>query len=146
MVQVLATQWNPCHTKTSQETEKNLRKLTETVAEAKSYSYGQFIRSILKNHHGIIEQLHFINQRQAELQNELYVEQMNRHQPYCCNLDRMICGGRILWNAVAVCEMTKTSWQRGNFKMNEDLGNPSSICFVRGGIWEEDILIAEIEE
>ena len=30
--------------------------------------------------------------------------------------------------------------------MNEDLANPSRTCFVRGGIWEEDILIAEIEE
>ena len=44
VVQVLATQWNPCRTKTSQETEKNLRKLTGTVAEAKSYSYRQIIR------------------------------------------------------------------------------------------------------
>ena len=26
--------------------------------------------------------------------------------------------------------MTKTSWQTGNLKMNEDLGNPSSTCFV----------------
>ena len=69
VVQVLATQWNPCQTKTSQETEKNLRKLTETVAEAKSY-----VASIVKNYHGIIEQLQLINQRQAELQNELYVE------------------------------------------------------------------------
>ena len=43
VVQVLATQWNPCQTKNSQETEKYLRKLTETGAEAKSYSYVQFI-------------------------------------------------------------------------------------------------------
>ena len=42
MVQVFAIQWNPCQTKTSQETEKNLRKFTETIAEAKSYSYVQF--------------------------------------------------------------------------------------------------------
>ena len=28
----------------------------------------------------------------------------------------MISGGWILWNAVAVCEMTKTSWQAGNLK------------------------------
>ena len=34
----------------------------------------------------------------------------------------MISGGRILWNAIAVCEMTKTYWQTGNIKMNEDLG------------------------
>ena len=39
VVQVLATQWNPCLAKTSQETEKNLRKFTE----AKSYPYVQFI-------------------------------------------------------------------------------------------------------
>ena len=32
--------------------------------------------------------------------------------------------GRILWNAVAICEMTKTFWQTGHLKMNEDLGNP----------------------
>ena len=42
VVQVLATQWNPRQTKTLQETEKNLRKLTENVSEAKSYSYRQF--------------------------------------------------------------------------------------------------------
>ena len=34
----------------------------------------KILASIVKNHHGIIEQLHFIDQRQAELQNELYVE------------------------------------------------------------------------
>ena len=44
VVQIIVTQWNPCQTKTSQETEKNLRKLKETVAEAKSYSHRQFIR------------------------------------------------------------------------------------------------------
>ena len=44
----------------------------------------------------------------------------------------MISGGRILWNATAVCEMTRTSWQTGYLKMNEDLGNPSRTCFVRG--------------
>ena len=41
---ILATQWNPCQTKTSQEMEKNLRKLTEAVAEARSCSCRQFIR------------------------------------------------------------------------------------------------------
>ena len=58
----------------------------------------------MKNYHRIIEQLHFINQRQAELQNELYVEQKReRHQPYYCNLDRMISGSRILWHAFTIC-------------------------------------------
>ena len=41
-VQDLATQWNAWQTKTSQETEKNLRKRTDTVAEAKKL----FIRTI----------------------------------------------------------------------------------------------------
>ena len=43
----------------------------------------------------------------------------------------MISGGWILWNAIAVCEMTKT-WQTGNLKMNKDLGNPSRTSSVRG--------------
>ena len=122
VVQVLATQRNPCQTKTSQETEKNLRKVPQPLQKPKVNSYVQlifYLASIVKNYHGIIEQLHFIDQRQAEMQNEL-------------NLDRMISGGRILWNAVAICEMTKTSWQNGNLKMNEDLKNPSRTCFVRG--------------
>ena len=69
------------------------------------------------------------------------------HQPSNCDLDRMISGGGwILWNAIAVCVMTKTSWQTGNLKMNEDSVNPSRTCSVRGRSLEEDILIAEIEE
>ena len=32
--------------------------------------------------------------------------------------------------------MTKTSWQTGNLKINEELGNPSRTCFVRG--WKLD--------
>ena len=32
------------------------------------------LASSMKNYHGIIEQLHLIDQRQAKLQNELYVE------------------------------------------------------------------------
>ena len=90
------------------------------------------LASIVKNYHGIIEQLHFINQTQAELQHELYVEQKKRHQPCYCNLDRVISGGWILWNAVAVCEMTTTSWQTGNLKINEDLWKLSRTCSVRG--------------
>ena len=43
VVQDLTTQWKPCQTKTSQETEKDVRKFTETVAGAKSYSYVQIL-------------------------------------------------------------------------------------------------------
>ena len=47
LVQDLAIQWiqsYPCETKTSQETEKNLTKVSRAVAEAKSYSYERSIR------------------------------------------------------------------------------------------------------
>ena len=37
----------------------------------------------------------------------------------------MISGGRILWNAIAICERSKTSWQTGKLRMNEDPGNHS---------------------
>ena len=58
----------------------------------------------------------------------------------------MISGGWILWNAFAVCEMTKTSWQTGSLQMNEDLGSFWDIICSQGEFWEEDILIVEIEE
>ena len=33
----------------------------------------------------------------------------------------MISGGLILWNPIAICEMSKTSWQTGKHRMNKDL-------------------------
>ena len=132
VVQFLAIQWNPCNTKTLQETEKNSWKFPEPSQRPFRRTFYYNLASIVKNYHGIIEQPHFIDQKQAELQNELYVEWKKWHQPYYCNLDRLISGGWILWHATVVCEMTKTSWQTGNLKMNEDLENPSRTCFVRG--------------
>ena len=80
-------------------------------------------------------------------------------------------GGLILPNAFAICEMSQTSWQTGNLKMNEDLENHSKdlgaqrdkarihqfgrkifpgifpgYALIARGIWGEDILIAEIEK
>ena len=34
-------------------------------------------------------------------------------------------GGQILWNATAVCEMSKTSWQTGKRRSKDDLENHS---------------------
>ena len=62
------------------------------------------------------------------------------------NLDRMISGGRILWNAVAICEMTKTSWQNGNLKWTKIWRILPGRALFAGRIWEEDILTAEIQE
>ena len=37
----------------------------------------------------------------------------------------MKSGGKIPWNGITICRMSKTSWQTGNLKMNEDLVNHS---------------------
>ena len=33
-------------------------------------------------------------------------------------------GGHTLWNALAICEMSKTSWQKGKLLMNRRFGEP----------------------
>ena len=58
----------------------------------------------------------------------------------------MISGDRILRNAVAICEMTKTFWQTGNLKINEDLENPSRTCFARGESFRKKTEIEELEK
>ena len=39
-------------------------------------------------------------------------------------------GGLILWNAIAICEMSKTSWQKGKLLMKDDLENHSKGPFI----------------
>ena len=46
-------------------------------------------------------------------------------QQYCYKQDWMKNGGLILWNAIAICEMSKTSWQKGKLLMKDDLENHS---------------------
>ena len=46
-------------------------------------------------------------------------------QQCCYNRGWMKNGGLLLWNAVAICEMTKTSWQLGRHFTNGDLENHS---------------------
>ena len=118
----------PCETKTSQETEKNFTKVFRAVTEAKSYLYGRFIRIWKVVWRIIMESSNNYTlraQKQAKLQNELYVEQKKGHQPYYCNLDWLKSGGKIPWNGITICRMTRTSWQTGNLKMSEDLVNRS---------------------
>ena len=92
------------------------------------------LASIVKNYHGIIEQLHFIAQRQAKLQNEFLARIKEEISAVILQ-----SGSDDKWwlhsmNAFSIYEMTKTSWQTGNLKMNGNLENPSRTCFVRG--WE----------
>ena len=46
-------------------------------------------------------------------------------------------GGQFLWNAIAICDMSKTSWKKGKLRMKEDLVNlQRTICSIwcTGGI------------
>ena len=56
---------------------------------------------------------------------EPFDEKRKARQEYCYNQDTMESGGQILWNAVAICEMFKTSWQRGKRHTKEDSENHS---------------------
>ena len=52
-------------------------KVSRAVAEANSYFFLTIhlnLASLVKNYHGIIEQLHLTDQKLAKLQNEVYVE------------------------------------------------------------------------
>ena len=104
------------------------------------------LATIVKNYHGIIEQLHFIYQNQAELQKELYVEQQKRHQSHYCNLDR---------NDKRLDSVECFYYLRDDQDLLPDGKSPYERRFgesfldmlcSRGEFWEEDILIAEIKE
>ena len=53
---------------------------------------------------------------------ELFDVWKKEHQQHCYNRDRMKNGGLILWKAVAICEVSKTSWQMG-LLFKDDLEN-----------------------
>ena len=74
----------------------------------------------VKIYHGIIELRHLINPRRMVLLKERYAEKKRERLLYCCNQAWMKNGGLILWNAIAICEMSKTSWQMGKLIMEGD--------------------------
>ena len=80
MVQDLATQWiqsYQCKTKTSQETEKSLRKsLSSRLKSRKSFTLAirWNLANLVKTHHGIIVHRHSIDPRRMDLLRERYAE------------------------------------------------------------------------
>ena len=56
-------------------------------------------------------------------------------QQYCYNQDWMKRGGQTLWNAIAICEMTKTSWQMEKRHTKDDLENHSKGQLYFVGQW-----------
>ena len=94
-----------------------IRKEAEESVYENSWSRQILWRIIVES-----ERLHLVAQKQTELQNGQYDEYKRVHQLYYCNPYWMSSCDQILWNALAVCEMSKTSWQTGKLRMNEDLG------------------------
>ena len=138
VVQDLATQWiqsYQCKTEISHETEKSFSKFWEpshkpkVIYTDKSLEFGRACEVLSWNHRistlhrsersGVAEEMTSLRERYAESRKELL---------QCCyNQDWMKSGGRIPWNASAICEMSKTSWQMGKLRMKDGLENHSKV-------------------
>ena len=124
------------------------RKLTETVAEAKSYSYRQIM--------GIWQVLWRII-----LESSNFDTSSIRDERYCCKSGtwtkrRNFSSFRIGWqvvvgffqlSAITIWEMSKISWQTGKLKNEWRFGGSfQDMLCSWGETWEQDVLIAEIAE
>ena len=114
----------PCKTKFAHETEKRLLKFLEPL-QAPMLCVQTTRRNLVEHVrfcHGITALLqHFIDPRQMASLKEPSDEQRKARQQYCYSQDWMNNGGQILWNAIAICGMSKTSWQTGKRRTNDDL-------------------------
>ena len=79
----------------------------------------------MKNYHGITARLHLIDLRPTELPKEHYERCKKEPQQYCYSQDWMKNGGLILWNAIAICDMSKTSWRMEKLPSKGDSENHS---------------------
>ena len=125
------TQWiqsYPCKTKTSHETEKSLSKFLEpshrpkVVCTDNSMEFGKaceffIVESPQFNTPSIRDKCHRWKSRLTSIKKVL--------QQYCSSHDWMKGGGPILWKAIAICEMSETSWVMGRDHMKKDLENHS---------------------
>ena len=115
----------PCKNKNSQETEKSPRKFPEPSRKPRviftdnSLEFGKCCEDLSWNHRTSTlyrSETNGIAERAVRRAKE-------ETSAVFCNLDRTISGGRIPWNAVAICEMSKTSWQKGKLRAKDDLEN-----------------------
>ena len=122
VVQDLATQWSqsyPCKQKRSQVTEQSSQKFLEPSQKKKELFIVTFhwnMENLVNIHHGIIEHQHLIDPRQMALLKEPSDERKKELQQYCYNQGWMKDGGLILWNAIAICDMSKTCGQKGKLR------------------------------
>ena len=116
VVQDLATQWlqsYPCKTKTSQETQKSLHKFLEpkrrpkVIYTDKSFEFGKSCEELTWNHCTSTphrSETNGIAERAVRTMNE---------GTSAALLQWAMNGGRILWNATAICETFKISCPMG---------------------------------
>ena len=67
---------------------------------------------------------------------EQYEEWMKKLQQYCYNQDWKKSGGLIQWNAIAICEMSKSSWH-GKTPYERRFGEPFKGPIIRFGAMAE---------
>ena len=128
VVQDLATQWiqsYPCKKKLLRWREGVYDSFSSRLKSQKSFTLTirwNLVNSV-KIYHGIIVFLHSIDPRWLGLPREQCAEQRKEHLPYCCNLAWMKNGGLFLWNAMAICEVFKISWQMWKHLAKDDSEN-----------------------
>ena len=112
--------------KTSQETEKSLRKFlepqhkpTKVIPTYKSLEFGKSAKTFP----GIIARLHLTVQKQMGLLKERYARLKKGLLLFCCNQVWMKNGGRIPWSVTAICETCKISCLMRKHLTNGDSAN-----------------------
>ena len=83
----------------------------------------EFGNIMWRSYHGIIELQHFIDPKQMALLKMPWDEWKKELQQYCYSQDWMKGGGLVLWNAIAICETSKTSWEMVKHRMKDGLEN-----------------------
>ena len=143
MVQDLATQWIqpcPCKTKTSQETERSLRKFLVPSEKPKViFILARWkLGNPVKNYPGIIvHQRHTVLRRMALLR-ERYAESRKELLPYCCNVAWTKNGGLNPWNVTAICEMFTDLLSDGETPYERRFGEPFRGPVIPFGAMIED--------
>ena len=131
VVQALATQWiqsYPSKTKTSQETEKSLRKFLESSKKPKLIFTDNSLefRNSCEIYHGITALQHLIDPRHMTSLKEPFDEKKEGTSAVLLQsgLDEKWWTP---WNAIAICETSQTSWPTRKLRMKIDLENHSKV-------------------
>ena len=148
VVQNWATRWfqsDPCKTKTSQETQKSLHKFLERTRKPKVIYIHNFLE-FGKSGEDLQWNHRTSTPRRSETNGiaDIAVRKKKRRNVCCIAPTRiwMTNGGLILWNAIAICEMSKTSCQMGKHHVQGDLENPLNGPVIPFGSMVENHLVS----